>query len=57
MCDCASIYLRAMIFEQPFANNFYNNLSFLSSYWLKTMERKKEERGKEDDVSMKEKIV
>ena len=24
---------RAMIFEQPFAYNFYDNLLFLSSYW------------------------
>jgi len=56
MCDCASIYLRAMIFEQPFANNFYDNLLFLSSYWLKTMERKKKERGKEDDVCIERKL-
>jgi len=31
-----------MIFEQPFANNFDDNLPFLSSYWSKTMEREKE---------------
>ena len=31
----------AMIFEQPFVNNFCDNLHFLSSYWPKTMEREK----------------
>jgi hypothetical protein len=31
----------AMIFEQPFANNFYDNLLFLSFHWSKTMEREK----------------
>ena len=35
------ISIRAMIFEQSFANNFYDNLLFLSSYWSKTMEREK----------------
>jgi len=30
-----------MIFEQLFPNNFCDNLLFLSSYWLKTMERGK----------------
>jgi len=38
-----------MIFEQPFANNFDDNLSFLSSYWLKTMER---EKGREEKKIM-----
>ena len=35
-----------MIFEQLFANNFYDNLSFLSSYWLKTIEREKRREKK-----------
>ena len=30
-----------MIFEQPFANNFYDNLFFSSSHWSKTLEREK----------------
>jgi len=36
-----AIKLRAMIFEQPFANNFYDNLIFISFHWSKTMERKR----------------
>ena len=31
-----------MIFEQPFPNNFYDNLIFFSSHWSKTVEREKE---------------
>jgi len=30
-----------MIFEQPFPNNFYDNLLSLSSPWSKTMKRGK----------------
>jgi hypothetical protein len=40
MCGLSTMQ-RAMIFEQPFTNNFDDNLSFLSSYWPKTMEREK----------------
>jgi len=35
-----------MIFEQPFANNFYDNLVFLFSHWSKTMKR---EKGREKE--------
>jgi len=30
-----------VIFVHPFDDNFDNNFVFLSSYWLKTMEREK----------------
>ena len=35
-----------MIFEQSFANNFYDNLIFLSFYWSKTLEREKGRESK-----------
>jgi len=46
-CFCyVSISERAMIFEQPFPNNFYDNLIFLSFYWSKTIEREKGRESK-----------
>jgi len=35
------ILARAMIYIHPFNDNFGENLIFLFSYWLKTMEREK----------------
>ena len=40
------IHSRAMIFEQSFSNNFYDNLIFLFFYWSKTMEREKRTESK-----------
>ena len=38
--------LKTGIFEQPFVNNFHDNLIFLSFRWSKTMEREKERECK-----------
>ena len=43
-----------MIFVQPFVDNFCNNLLFLSFYWSKIIEKKKEEKQQECHVSMRE---
>jgi D-alanyl-lipoteichoic acid acyltransferase DltB (MBOAT superfamily) len=39
-------FLWVMIFWHPFDDNFVDNLVFLTSYWLKTMEREKERERK-----------
>jgi len=57
-CDCDVIVVRrvklarTMIFVHLIDDNFGDNLTFLSFYWSKTIEREKE-----DHVSMREKIV
>jgi hypothetical protein len=37
---------KTMIFVHPFNDNFDDNLVFLSSYWPKTMERKRKRDDK-----------